>query len=772
MIWRLAQRLGTLTARRALMPRKALCRKERLESMPEQTHSISYLLRGLSLALVLVLTPEALADRIILRTGEVLVGEVVDSGDEVQLKQALGAVTISKDRIDRIEYDAPPPGPDGRPLDIVIQTGGRILRGRARVSADNSYVTVTISGQEVSIPKDHVREILWEGRREREEGKTKAEIDSRIAELVKILTQVPVTEGDNLTHKTARQELLDLGVFALPVINELLEKTADGDPTKRVFQEIKARHSLKAVVTAEIENKVKDCHLRLSSTSPETRRSVLDDIVIEAPDSAPKLMLHVVKTDKDPDVRASAMSHLSMLRAFPQLVEILRIPEGRLRLAAAIALGEQGVLAGVPILIDTLNLNEESYERVLKSESESEEAKAKARAEILLLKQLQTLADSKLKEFTGQDFGFNVTKSQEDRAKAIRNWKTWWDKNGERLMEQSVKVVQGEVKDSKERRAAEQVWIRGNELLLLYERLVDEGGRSALEGIERRAKFREVAALFQEAINIDPTFVKARLALAYVFYNELERNDDARAQLKAVLNQIHGVESNLPRIRAYLHLAMLSQREGDMRDAELRLFDGLKLSSSEALEDSIDLRLDLHLALGNLYLDWALVRDRLGLDSATLPSGTGAPGEAPKPGAPGPSAEEARAAATKREAEFQAQVEVRLKAAQTAFERGLSEIYQQDVRFRAEIQKHLAVSDQDPRKANVLTSLRNSIALLKFRSASFYYGLGRACAGLKLPQSAAKHFETASKLDPSNKGYESAAKFWREALTDGESKKD
>lgn len=712
-------------------------------------------LGSLSLGGILALPSEALADKVFMRDGRVMTGEVIDQGDYIKLISKLGGIRIPMKDVLRIERDKPLAPTDKEPDDIVIQTGGRILRGRATISPDGNFVWVTVRGQKVSIPRDHVREILKHGKR-KTELETKGELAQRIKNHIKELSS-----KDTDKRVAARAALLKLGVFSIPLIKEIAKDLPKSDPVHQVLEAIVKEHGLKSVVSEAAESKIKNVYKRLASPLSETRIAVIKEIVLEAPKAAPKILLHFLKFDKEPEVRALCVSQLSMLRCFNELASVLKLPNGRMRLAAAIALGEHGILAGVPVLIDALEISVAPYQKVLADKKADPKAKMAAQNQLAQLNQLRHLASLKLREFTGHNFGYEIFDGEKNQKVAIKKWRNWWLQDGKRILEKSVKMVEGVETDSKERKEAIRYWTRGGQLQAEFEAMKGGDDRN-LSGIERRTKFKEVSIFYRRAIQIDPTFVPARLALAYVYYSELNKLEEAKAELKSVLNQTLDVKSKLPRRTAYLYMANIARREGDFKEAELRLYDALKLVNQDRDLD-FDMRLDLHLALGDLYMDWALTRRVLPRDAVELEAGSSKKDKDGKVMKKTGTKKEGKVTEKAKKDNVRT-VTLHLNNAKASYERGLLEINRQDQALREEAQRLIDTKSNDLRKASLLQSLRANIKQLGVRSGAFYYGVGRSSAALGFSRNAEQNFSMAARMNPKNERFRKAAKYWKDLI--------
>jgi len=357
---------------------------------------------ALALILLLGLTSHASADTVYMRNGDVFKGRVTDAKEFIILEKKLGEMKIAKADIDHIVKDesvAPRESAagDGKPDDVIIQDDGKSLRGRARYSPDGKEVWVKIRGNRVAIPRNNVRDILWGGKRKETET-IKGEISKRVEKMV-----AGYVGAGKAQRRKLVAELKAVGVFAVPHVKALLEKSDKKAEFRAGLMEVLRFHRIKPLVDNVIEAKVKEVFDRLVSEDDEIRAACLKEIVLEAPESSPALLMYFLEYDLDPAIRALCVSQLSMLRRFEDLVNVLRMPDGSMRLAAAIALGEQGVMVGIPILIDGLALASEA---------------------------LRGLTSLKLREITGQDFAYSPIASEKDRAAAIGRWRAWWKRVG------------------------------------------------------------------------------------------------------------------------------------------------------------------------------------------------------------------------------------------------------------------------------------------------------------------------------------------------------
>lgn len=679
----------------------------------------------------------ASADTVYLRDSTVLKGKVIDQGKTILLKRKLGGVVIDKTRIDRIVRDASMVSGDASREDVIIQTGGQPLRGRVEISPNGEEVWIFKSGNKMAIPRDHVRKILWGGVEEKKEDKAEA-IKRRIDKLIEKLN------GTSEEREGSKKELVQLGVFAIPYIKERQKALGERHPAYPVLGEVLRYNGLKAVITSEIESKVDDIYRRLSSDSADERMQVIKAMVLDVPEEAAPVLLYVLRQDEEPAVRALCVSQLSLLRSFKELMEVLKTPKGDLRMAAAIALGEHGILAGVPVLIDALELNADEHRAVLEDPKADEEAKDQARDQFRRILALNRIADVKLRAFTGQEFGYTPGAPSEINDKALERWRAWWEKNGKDLIEQGYKLARGLDEENDDRKTALRLWDKGDKLqneLALVEKL---------DGQDRRDAFVKAAYFYKQALKVDPTFIKARLSLSYLYYTELDNAKQAIFELRRVLNQTSGPRLRMPRALAYFHLACIHRREGDFPEAERRYYDALKLNPED---------LQVHLAIGDLYIDWSLVNARLRPDEKTLQASAKKDPEAAKK-----ALEAARKLHTDR-------IRARLEKAQQTYKRGLDELFRQEQILREEADKLLGSSATDSKRSALLESLRSNIRALIERSAAFYFGIGRADAALGFERAAERNFAKATRLAPDNKQYKETAEFWKSVIEERNKRK-
>src|SRR5262249_11178537 len=153
---------------------------------------------------------------------------------------------------------------------------------------------------------------------------------------------------------------------------------------------------------------------------------------------ATPLLLHFLRNDPAASVRTACIGQLAILKRFDELAEILKANDGQLRLAAAMALGDNGIYAAIPIFMEALRLSDAG---------------------------LPEHANDKLREYTGREFGFLPRAPAEEREKAIKRWEEWWKEEGPALVKRSLKGWrEGEVSEEDRNNALGQ-WREGNKIL-------------------------------------------------------------------------------------------------------------------------------------------------------------------------------------------------------------------------------------------------------------------------------------------------------------------
>ena len=364
---------------------------------------------GLSVVGVLLGWGSVSADVVYLRDGRVLEGEVEERGNTVSIMQDQGGITVLREEVLRIEYEGPREEDRPRNIDEVLLRNGRVIRGDARVTEDGAEVIVRQGDRgEVRHPRQDVAMIRWRDGTEDTPavGEDMERLHATLLQLVNDLTG-----RDPALAAQARRELLALGPFARSYLDALSQE----EPALlEILEDLDRLEEIRQHMPARVEELVPNLGERLVSDAAEDRERALRAVVVEAPDDVGPLLLFMCRTDPTNAIKAYCVTQMASLRCFEELAEVLKMPNGPLRLSAALALGDAGIYAGVPILIDALRLDD-----------------PQAPNESL---QIRTVAVDKLREYTGQFFGFRPEGRGEDREAALQRWERWWQENGDELV--------------------------------------------------------------------------------------------------------------------------------------------------------------------------------------------------------------------------------------------------------------------------------------------------------------------------------------------------
>ena len=513
----------------------------------------------------------ARADTVVLRDGRVISGRVIEQGDKVLIERPLGGTIVARADVLRIEVDAPG-GEAERPLyDTVVLRDGRVVRGDVRFSQDGAEVIVSLGERgEVRHPRGAVGLVKWR------DGRAEAADDPRGGRLAQTIERLvhELERGDAPAKSAARRELVALGAFARNDLERLAE--VHPDALRPLLAELDRLEQLRRVLPGRAEEKLPRVAERLVSLDPAEREAALRAVVLEVPDLVGPLLLHVVKSDDAPRVRAYCVSQLSTLRRFEELAAVLKLQhDGSLRLAAAFALGDAGIYAGVPILIEALRLPD---------------------AEI------RAVAIAKLQEYTSQHFGYRAQAPAEERERSIARWTAWWNEHGADLVRRSIRAVapelEGAATSQEEVRQAAALWRQANELIASTAQLAEDAGPEAIA--QRRLRLERAQDLLRQALDLDPSLVTARLTRAALLYEELDRPGEAERQLALLLGRAghDGLDAETARRHASYHLGRIALAQGAWERALLRFTQAVQYDAGYdlAIEGQGDTHLGLALA--------------------------------------------------------------------------------------------------------------------------------------------------------------------------------
>jgi len=189
-----------------------------------------------------------------------------------------------------------------------------------------------------------------------------------------------------------------------------------------------------------------------------------------------------------------------------QLLDVYRRSTGQVQLAAAIALGKNRILLGIPTLIEALDFD--SIE-------------------------IREVAGKQLRDLTGQDFIFRADGAPQARKEAIQKWQAWWQGNAERLTLIAESTLRSDKKDTPERKAAMELWRHAGASI----------DSNDMKGAEQ---------LLRQSMQMDPGFYQAQVTLAVLLYTGLEKPEEAVKLLEDARTRL--ASQLVPEERQWIHL--------------------------------------------------------------------------------------------------------------------------------------------------------------------------------------------------------------------------
>lgn len=647
----------------------------------------------------------ARADTVILKDGQVLTGRVIERGDRIFVEQKHGGTSIPRSEVVRIETDqGTERGLTQETVDVVVLKDGRLVRGDVSVSSDGREVIVRKDERgEVRHPRNVVSIIKWRDGRSDAPGLAPGEAGSDLQKTVDRLV-ADLGHANAGVAADARRELLALGPFARGYLEAL--KAKHEALLVPLLIQLDQLDALRRVLPTKAEESVPRLAERLLSSDPEQREGALRAVAIESPGEVGSLLLYVVEHDGDQRVKSFCVSQLASLRYFEQLAQVLKLTDGPLRLAAAFALGDAGVYAGVPIVIEALRI-------------EGKGASDKPALDI------REVANSKLCEWTGQQFGFRAGAPREEREAVVRRWETWWKENGDELLRRSLRASAPELEgggvSEKERQEADERWAEANKLLAAAgEKLPADLAPAALEerGVRRRQILEQAADELARALDLNPSLSTARMTRAALLYEELGRPRDAERELDVILARAEHDPGDPDAARkfAHWHQARISFREGAWQRAAVRFTQALNFD--EQFTEAHEGQGDAHMALAIQ--------------------------------------------------EGEAELEVRrdaLVSASRAYQAAVRSVLVHEEDLKRIIRDLLAEAPDSVNEGQMLQSVRRSTKELERTRARLQAKLGRAWAALGEDRRALEAFQAALALDGTNPEYMEAVRTWGDLVS-------
>lgn len=490
---------------------------------------------GLAAGLAVATPAEAAEERIriVLHSGEALEGRVYDMHDQyLEIHRSLGSTKIAKSDVQSWTLIAD--GATGPPGLLLVLAGGHEIGGDVRFVAETlEWVVQTPVGQARYPEKEVVRTIQGSGVTSDGRFTPRPGFRERIRKAIEGLRT-----GDSLRMAESIDFIEASGFFALRALNESIEKDGrDENIARRILEE-----RFRVVIPAGIEESHPTLLRDLMDGLPESRVQVLREALYEhGSDLYPLLGLLLLDDSQPSGVRSFSVDVLSRMHRIRELLEAYQRSEGQTQFAIAIALGDNGTYIGVPTLIEALELGREGA---------GTPRTATARQ----------LALARLREYSGENFGFDPEGDTEDQQRAIERWREWWIAN-KRAIEDSLRQSLVEGEESPRRRRSADLWRQG---MLSRD----------------RGKFDSAEQFFLRAHEEDPTSAAPLISLGLLAYT---RKSDLQAGIdyfrQALSREAATGEESLRRL-CYFHLGRIYQKALDFDMARKSLAKAVEIDPS------------------------------------------------------------------------------------------------------------------------------------------------------------------------------------------------
>lgn len=465
------------------------------------------------------LCPVGAEDVITLKDGVVRQGQVVElGGNRIDLVVKGGLVKILKRDIDKVAFDPHRSRKDTLGIDGVLKRGGHVIQGTVELLKDGQEVLVTIpGGGHVRIPRVDVLRVLKSGDSIENDGtihtvELKEAIEAALGRL-----RGPPDEAAKAKAFLARS-----GIFAIDRVREAALKAPPGFGEAKALEELIRLYSLKQIVATEIEERENRIYEILQEGTTVEKCDLLVFIFPRFVDeSVPIAEFLAREQTQDPVVRGWSVDFLRRMQKNRELLGIYKRSTGQIQLAAAIALGQNGILIGVPALIECIGFD--SLE-------------------------LRTLAHEHLRDLTTKDFKFRPDGAPAARREAAARWRAWWQENETAITHAAESILRNDNDATPERRAAAGLW-------------------KAAAAEEEAGHFEKAEALFRDAIDQDPTLFQAQIGLAILLYSELGRPGEAVRRLKEMKTKRLAAVRREERQWILLHLGHALRLAGSLEEA-------------------------------------------------------------------------------------------------------------------------------------------------------------------------------------------------------------
>lgn len=439
------------------------------------------------------------ADLVVLKDGRNLRGTVVDlGGNRIELQIAAGTKRILKRDIDRIEFDASRRRARVEDADVVIRQGGQRIVGKVELLDGGKLVRVTLpGGSAAEIPRKDVLKIIYRGELSQYDSTVyTAELAQAIEAAIAVLArddggEARPTESpaEFESAKEAEDFLCRCGILAIQRVRAALQSADASSAFGKALARIDRLHRLKEAMATEIEEIDSQVYDTLVGENTEKKCNLLLLAFGRYPDESVPLALFLsLDPLQDAIVRAWSIEFLRKWRRNRELLDVYRKTTGKEQLAAAVALGRNRILLGVPTLLEAMEAE---------------------------MPEVRRLAGEQLVRITGKDLGFRPDDPSDARRQALDKWKAWWKDNESSIIKASEVLLKGGDVESEDRKAAIELWKQAS---------VDAA----------RGRLKDAELGFRKALAVDPTFHRAAVGLAVLLYGRLGRPKEAADLLESL----------------------------------------------------------------------------------------------------------------------------------------------------------------------------------------------------------------------------------------------
>ncbi len=479
------------------------------------------------IALTILLAFSSMADasgermRLVMHTGERLEGRVYDLRNQyLEIQRSLGSKQFPKSEVDSWVLIPDEDAASTRGRLIIVLNGGHEIGGNVSFVPETLEWVVELAAGEARYPEKEVQRtippsgITSDGRFTPRLGFQQV-IEKAIAE---------VRSGEKLEVASGSQTLRDAGFFALSAMEKSIEAEGPNETLKSLILEERFR----VVVPVGIEEKLPNLLSDLMQAHPTTRVEVLREALVETgSDLYPLLGLLLLDPNQPKEVRSFSIDVLGRMHRVQELITAYSVAEGRAQFAVAVALGDNGIYLGIPTLIETLEIE-------ARGEGLHGEVSAAA------------FALQRLREYSGENFGYDPNGTPESRAEAVQQWRNWWDQN-RGVIEDSVRESLVEGEESPRRRRAADLW---------------------RQGMLARARGQQESAsgFFERAHQEDPTAAAPLISLGIIAYTYRKDPQAGIDYFRQALGREEATGEESLRRLCYFHLGRIYQlgRDYDM----------------------------------------------------------------------------------------------------------------------------------------------------------------------------------------------------------------